>query len=45
MARQRRGVEMGVLLLVGQVFNMGIENIPLITMIVVAGQVIINLIY
>ena len=42
MARQRRGMEMGVLLLLGQVFNAGIQNVPLVTLSVIAGQVISN---
>lgn len=40
MARQRRGIEMGVLLLLGQLLNSGLETFPPVTLIVMAGQVI-----
>lgn len=39
MARPRRGVEMGVLLLLGQVLNTGLEHLPPVTLMVVALQV------
>ena len=34
---------MGVLLLLWQLFDTGVQNVPLITILVIAGQVIFNL--
>lgn len=39
MARQRRGMEMGVLLLGWQLLNSGFETFPPVTLLVMAGQV------
>jgi hypothetical protein len=41
MARQRRGIEMGVLLLMWQLLNTGLETFPPVTILVVAGQVMV----
>ena len=40
MAQQRRGLEMGVLLLFWQLFGMGFQNVPIVTLLVTAGQVL-----
>ena len=39
MARPRRGLEMGVLMLIWQFAETGINNIPPVTIAVIAGQV------
>ena len=39
MARQRRGLEMGILMLIWQFAETGINNIPPVTIAVIAGQV------
>ncbi|XP_032783915.2 rhomboid-related protein 4 [Daphnia magna] len=39
MARQRRGIEMGVLMLMWQFFNTGLETFPPVTLLVIAGQI------
>jgi len=39
MARPRRGIEMGVLLLFWQFLNTGIENLPPVTLLMIVGQV------
>lgn len=41
MARQRRGIEMGVLMLMWQFFNTGLETFPPVTLLIIAGQVAI----